>query len=141
MKLKYAALALIIFTILLVVYWQMPKGEQMATTHSSEALAQVIVPVTLSEQSQRGEIAFNQYCANCHGANAVGQDGIAPPLIHIYYEPNHHGDAAFLVAIARGVQAHHWPFGNMPPVEGISQDQAIDIIAYVREIQRANGIE
>jgi hypothetical protein len=32
-------------------------------------------------------------------------------------------------------------FGDMPPVPGISRDEVGDIIAYIREQQRQNGIE
>jgi hypothetical protein len=39
-----------------------------------------------------------------------------------------------------GVQAHHWRFGNMPPVEGITRAEVATIITYIRELQRANGI-
>ena len=79
-------------------------------------------------------------CAACHGANAAGQNGVAPPLVHKIYEPSHHGDAAFLLAAKQGVRAHHWKFGNMPPVEGVTPGDVKMVVAYVRELQRANGI-
>ena len=87
-----------------------------------------------------GEEVFIEQCAVCHGENAAGQDGVAPPLVHKIYEPSHHGDAAFLLAAKNGVRAHHWRFGNMPPVEGVTDGDVKMIIAYVRELQRANGI-
>lgn len=49
-------------------------------------------------------------------------------------------DLSFLMAAQRGVQAHHWRFGNMPPQEGVTQGDVKAIISYVRELQRANGI-
>lgn len=104
------------------------------------ALAEVIVP-ELTGIAAKGEIAFNDNCAACHGENAAGQDGVAPPLVHIIYEPNHHGDMSFVVAAKRGVRQHHWPFGNMAPVEGVTDDEITNIIAYVRTLQRANGIQ
>lgn len=107
---------------------------------SGAALADVIVP-QLTGIAAEGEIAFNDNCAVCHGKNAAGQDGVAPPLVHIIYEPNHHGDMSFVVAVKRGVRQHHWPFGNMAPVEGVSDDEITNIIAYVRTLQRANGIQ
>ncbi len=102
-------------------------------------LAQVSVP-ELAGEAKSGESLFNQNCASCHGENAAGQDGIAPPLIHRIYEPNHHGDASFFRAAKQGVRAHHWRFGNMPPVEGVSEDDVAKIVVYVRTLQRANGI-
>ena len=43
-------------------------------------------------------------------------------------------------AAKQGVQQHHWPFGNMPPVEGITDAEIAVITAYIRAVQRANGI-
>ena len=71
----------------------------------------------------------------------AGQEGIAPPLVHRIYEPSHHGDMAFVLAARNGVRAHHWPFGDMPPVgQPLTDGELAAIIAYVRELQRANGI-
>ncbi len=104
------------------------------------AMVDVIVPQTLSANAEIGKTAFEAKCAVCHGLNAAGQDGMAPPLVHKIYEPSHHGDAAFLLAARNGVRAHHWRFGNMPPVEGVTDGDVKMIVAYVRELQRANGI-
>lgn len=100
----------------------------------------VSVPETLSAQALAGQKSWEANCASCHGRNAAGQDGLAPPLVHIIYEPGHHGDESFQRAVALGVWAHHWRFGDMPPVDGLSRRDVAEIIAYVRELQRANGI-
>lgn len=106
---------------------------------SAAAMANVVVP-QLSAAAQDGETLFNRSCASCHGNNAAGQDGIAPPLVHKIYEPNHHSDVSFHLAAKNGVRAHHWQFGNMPPVEGVTGPELDSIVFYVRELQRANGI-
>ncbi|AKI03123.1 Cytochrome C oxidase, cbb3-type, subunit III [Hoeflea sp. IMCC20628] len=108
-------------------------------TATGEAMASVVVP-DLSPDAQAGEVLFNRSCATCHGVNAAGQDGVAPPLVHKIYEPNHHGDAAFHLAAKNGARAHHWQFGDMPPVEGITDPELEKVVGYVRELQRANGI-
>jgi mono/diheme cytochrome c family protein len=84
---------------------------------------------------------FTANCALCHGTNADGREGKGPPLIHKIYEPGHHGDASFQSAALNGVRAHHWRFGNMPPVPGIKPKEVDLIIAYVREVQSHNGIQ
>lgn len=112
---------------------------QDAPTGSGAPLVQVTVP-QLSELAQQGEAAFEAHCIACHGANAAGVDGAGPPLVHKVYEPSHHGDMAIALAPIRGVPQHHWPFGDMPPVEGITEDDILRILAYIRELQRANGI-
>jgi mono/diheme cytochrome c family protein len=101
--------------------------------------AAVIVP-SLSSIEQQGEILFNASCAACHGQNAAGQEGVAPPLVHIIYEPNHHSDQSFLRAAKLGVRQHHWRFGNMPPVANVTDDDVQKIIIYVRALQRENGV-
>ncbi|EAS50969.1 cytochrome c [Aurantimonas manganoxydans SI85-9A1] len=105
---------------------------------STEHIVAVNIP-PLSFRAERGQDLFAANCAACHGDNAGGTDQ-GPPLIHRIYEPNHHSDQAFLIAATQGTRAHHWGFGNMPPVEGVSQRQIADIVAYVREVQQANGI-
>lgn len=104
------------------------------------ALVEVKVP-ELSGAARAGEAIFETHCAGCHGDNAAGVKNAGPPLIHVIYEPSHHGDASFLPAVRNGVRAHHWPFGNMPPIEGVSETEVASIVAYVRELQRANGID
>ena len=86
-------------------------------------LAEVLVPETLSQNAQIGKLGFEAKCLVCHGVNAAGQDGVAPPLVHIIYEPSHHGDESFQRAVAMSVRGHHWPFGDMPPVGGVSHGQ------------------
>ena len=88
---------------------------------------------------QPGKQLFDASCAACHGSAALGTTQ-GPPLVHIYYEPNHHGDDAFMMAIGTGVRQHHWNFGDMPAVSGLGPDEAEQIIAYVRWLQREAGV-
>lgn len=104
-------------------------------------MVEVVVPASLSETEAMGERAFATLCAACHGTSAAGRDGVAPPLVHRIYHPGHHSDEAFHIAVQNGVRAHHWRFGNMPPIEGVTRAEVNTIIAYVRALQRANGIE
>ena len=98
----------------------------------------VVVP-KLGQIAKLGEEDFNANCAACHGKNAAGT-GNGPPLIHRIYEPNHHADIAFKLAAQRGVRAHHWGFGNMPPQAQVKDYELVRIVTYVRELQKANGI-
>ena len=86
-----------------------------------------------------GEALFNANCAVCHGKEAVGT-GNGPPLAHIIYEPGHHADFAFQRAVQQGVRQHHWRFGNMPTISGLTEEQVSEITAYVRRLQRDAGI-
>ena len=115
----------------------------IALVTSAPALAEPIVEVTipaLTGDAVIGEKVFSRKCADCHGEAGAGNSEKGPPLIHKIYEPSHHGDMAFLVAALNGVQQHHWDFGNMMPIEGITQAEVAMIVEYIRQIQRANGI-
>jgi mono/diheme cytochrome c family protein len=94
---------------------------------------------SLPPEMQKGEAKFKASCAKCHGERGVGTTQ-GPPLVHKIYEPNHHGDAAFQRAAANGVRAHHWGFGDMPKVEGVTSADVTEIIGYVRWLQREAGI-
>ena len=82
---------------------------------------------------------FNDNCLLCHGEKATGSDA-GPPLIHAYYQPYHHPDFAFHSAVNRGVPMHHWFFGDMPPVPGLSEQDVDQIICYVRTLQKNSGM-
>jgi mono/diheme cytochrome c family protein len=88
---------------------------------------------------QAGEGKFAAHCAACHGVRASGTSQ-GPPLVHKIYEPNHHADIAFQRAALNGVRAHHWDFGNMPKIDGVSPDDVDQIIKYIRWLQRQAGI-
>lgn len=85
-----------------------------------------------------GRGLYGATCAACQGADLEGTDG-GPPFLDPIYAPDHHPDGAFYAAAELGVQAHHWEFGPMPP-QPVDTDQLRAIIAYVRAVQRAEGI-
>jgi len=93
----------------------------------------------LMPNAARGKALYDEKCASCHGADLKGTDQ-GPPFLHRIYEPSHHGDAAFQLAVRNGVRAHHWKFGDMKPVPGLSADDVAHIVAYVRSQQRVVGI-
>jgi len=88
----------------------------------------------------QGAPIFNNNCARCHGNGATGTNQ-GPPLIHKVYRPGHHADLSFHWAVKDGTKQHHWQFGDMPPVKGVSPEQVGHIIAYIRKEQRNAGIK
>lgn len=87
-----------------------------------------------------GDQVFTDNCAVCHGQDLKGS-ATGPPLLHDYYKPSHHPDDSFRSAVANGVQPHHWDFGPMPAFPNLSEDDTEAVIAYIRQQQRAAGIE
>ena len=117
------------------------EAPAQAVPAEGDAMVEVSLPAKLSDRASLGKQAFDAVCADCHGENAAGRMGFGPPLVHRIYEPSHHGDATFQMAAAKGVRAHHWRFGNMPPQPQVTPGDVRAIIDYVRTLQRANGIE
>jgi len=87
----------------------------------------------------QGKVLYEQNCASCHGADLKGSDK-GPPFLHRVYEPSHHADLAFQLAVKNGTRAHHWKFGDMKPVPGLTPDDVAHITAYVRAEQRRADI-
>ena len=87
-----------------------------------------------------GDVLYQASCAACHGSDLRGTD-IGPSHLSVVYQPGHHSDAAFILAARNGVRSHHWQFGNMAPVEGLSDADLESIVAFVRESQRTSGFE
>ena len=106
---------------------------------SAEEAYNSAAPAELSSVAEKGRLVFNQNCAVCHGRDALGGDG-GPPLIHKIYEPSHHGNGSFRIAVQQGVRQHHWKFGDMPAQPHVTADEVELIISWVREAQRAVGI-
>lgn len=77
-------------------------------------------------------------CAACHGGDLRGTE-LGPSLLSIVYEPGHHPDEAFRSAIRNGAPAHHWNFGDMPPVTGLTDEEIELVIAQVRSVQETEG--
>ena len=93
-----------------------------------------------AELVSQGTDVFQASCARCHGADVRGTDN-GPSLLSEVYEPNHHADISFLLAVQRGTPAHHWRFGDMPPIDGLTQEDVAAVTAFVRETQRTQGFE
>lgn len=102
------------------------------------SVVDVVVP-SLSAAALTGQMAFDANCAACHGRHGAGTDK-GPPLIHDFYNPGHHSDAAFHRATREGTKQHHWRFGDMPPQPQVTPQEVDQIVRYIRELQTANGI-
>lgn len=119
-------------------------GALMALTgcgkdHSGAALNSYLPPAGFIANAEHGAPLFQQFCARCHGEAATGSNA-GPPLVHKVYEPDHHPDLAFFRAAKFGIPAHHWQFGDMPPVPDVTPEQVAHIAAYVRGLQKKAGI-
>ncbi len=87
-----------------------------------------------------GRQLYAAACAACHGPDLRGTSQ-GPSLLSEIYRPGHHADIAFQLAVQRGVPQHHWSFGNMAPITGLTEVDVSAIVAFVRETQRTEGFE
>ena len=83
----------------------------------------------------KGQALFDINCSACHGQDLTGTEQ-GPPLLHPFYKPSHHSDATFYKAGLKGVKAHHWNFGDMPPVAGMTERKMKSIVPYIRYYQQ-----
>ncbi len=86
-----------------------------------------------------GKKKYQESCSICHGKWLAGTKQ-GPPLMHGFYKPSHHGDPAFYRAALKGVRAHHWKFGNMPPINGINRKDMDSIVPFIRWLQQKKGL-
>ena len=98
-----------------------------------------IDPATLVVDDGQGQALFEANCATCHGIDALGTDK-GPSLIQKIYAPRFHGDEAFQIAVALGVRQHHSRISSMFKVEDVTREDVEKITIYVRQLQRAAGI-
>ncbi len=94
---------------------------------------------TLSSRAAAGQKVFNQKCGSCHGLNGEGTLA-GPPLIHDIYNPGHHDNGSFSRAVTKGVQQHHWTYGNMLAQPNVGFSDMTGIVSFIREVQKHNGI-
>jgi mono/diheme cytochrome c family protein len=115
------------------------NGTEALESPAQAPMEQPAEEKALPSELKEGEAKFNTFCSPCHGAKGSGTTQ-GPPLVHKIYEPNHHADMAFQRAAAQGVRAHHWQFGDMPKIEGVTPEDVTQITGYIRWLQRQAGI-
>ena len=121
-------------------YWALPVLLVLSYSTVAEPMRIPRPSAGLVVDAGKGKMLFAENCASCHGADLKGTKK-GPAMLHRVYEPSHHGDISFQFAVQNGVGAHHWPFGDMPAVPGLTPDDVAHIIAYVRGEQVKAGIK
>ena len=113
--------------IVVVLFW--------LTVSVAPAAQEVEIPFKLA----KGQLIYEKYCSSCHGQRLDGTDQ-GPPLIHPFYKPSHHSDKSFYRAVLEGVRQHHWSFGDMPPVAGMTPGKADAVVPFIRYYQQQMGL-
>ena len=103
----------------------------LSFVHSAAAANEVEIPFELA----KGQVLYEKYCSSCHGLQLDGSDQ-GPTLIHPFYKPSHHGDKSFYRAAMQGTRQHHWNFGDMKPVAGMTPKKMDSIVPFIRYYQQ-----
>ena len=82
----------------------------------------------------QGKSSYQSHCMKCHGINLLGTTR-GPSLLDNVYNPSHHSDLSFYIAVKNGVKQHHWKFGDMPMITGLTPERVSDIVSYIRWMQ------
>ncbi len=101
---------------------------------SAQAETTVNIPFKLA----KGQLLYQQNCSSCHGKALEGSNK-GPTFLSPIYKASHHGDEAFYRAALKGVRAHHWNFGNMPPVKDMNERKMNAIVPFIRYYQKQKG--
>jgi mono/diheme cytochrome c family protein len=126
----------VVFSVVAVVAFGGNSSPRDPMTGQSEFNIPTQDPVLVAE----GGVLYEASCASCHGSDLRGT-ALGPSQLSVVYQPGHHPNEAYASAAFNGVRAHHWDFGDMAPVPGLSQDDMDRIVAYIRETQRTEGFE
>lgn len=112
----------------------------MLVASACGGVAESSAPLADDELLALGSDSYRTFCSACHGTDLRGTTQ-GPSFLSVVYEPNHHADFAFASAAKNGVVAHHWGFGDMPPVARITDEEVAAVTAYVRSVQESEGFD
>lgn len=133
-------IAVVAVLVLLLVYLLPGEESSSKPRDPMTGKTEFDIPVQDSTLVAEGEALYQASCSVCHGSDLRGT-ALGPSQLSVIYNPDHHGDGSYAVAVTAGVRAHHWSFGNMPSVDGVTEDDFDRILAFIRENQRVQGFE
>jgi len=119
----------LLLTVLVLLTGACSKDSDPPSTSASESPA-----------DSEGRALYQRHCASCHGTDLRGTDK-GPSHLSQVYEAGHHPDDSFRAAVTQGARAHHWDFGDMAPVPGLSAEEIDAVIAFIRHQQETEGLE
>ena len=130
-----------IVAVVFIVFGSGGEGESSASGPPRDPMTgktEFDIPVQDPQLVAAGEVLYKSSCAACHGSDLLGT-AVGPPHLSVIYNPEHHGDGAFAMAVINGVRSHHYGFGDMPAISTVTEEDFIRILAYIREMQRTEG--
>ena len=108
------------------------KNSSQSERRPQPIVIDVTEPRFLNATARLGRQLYLTKCLYCHGKAGRGSSN-GPPLV--LYREYHHDDEKFASAIRSGVKQHHWNFGDMPPIESVTEQDIVNVTAYIRAVQ------
>lgn len=136
-----AAIAVVVVAVVFIVFSSGSGGGSSADGAPRDPMTgktEFDIPAQDPQLVAEGEPLYQASCAACHGSDLLGT-AVGSPHLSVIYNPEHHGDGSFALAVVNGVKAHHFGFGDMPPISTVTEDNFVRILAYIRETQRTEG--
>lgn len=130
--LKWMALMMVTLIVLTITtMW----GDEKISIKASPVIPQ------LSASAEHGRTIINTQCAECHGVDGTGGSRKGPPILHSMYRAEIFPNFVFKRSVLEGKREKNWRFGPMPAMPELSEADVNGVIAFVREVQTATGIE
>ena len=94
----------------------------------------LIATLDSAQIRKEGLKLYNANCLSCHGVGGRSTS-FGPALINRIYYKGNLSDRAFIQAVNFGAPQRNWDYGPMDPIEGLTQTDVAQILAYVRSEQ------
>lgn len=133
-KAPYLWMGLTILILIVLTFFTMWGREKISIRASPN------IP-ELSTLAQAGRVIINTQCKECHGVDGTGYSRNGPPLLHPMYRSEIYPDHHFKRVLREGRPQKNWRFGPMPAQPQLSDADMNGIIAFVREVHTATGVE
>nr|WP_319514880.1 cytochrome c [uncultured Cohaesibacter sp.] len=101
---------------------------------SKQSDDKLIATLDSAQIRKEGLKLYNANCLSCHGVGGRSTS-FGPALINRIYSKGNLSDRAFIQAVNYGAPQRNWDYGPMDPVEGLTQTEVAQILAYVRSEQ------
>ncbi|WP_319412159.1 cytochrome c [uncultured Cohaesibacter sp.] len=119
-----------LFLSLFILLLLLTSGDYFADKQSDKLIA----TLDSAQIRKEGLKLYNANCLSCHGVGGRSTS-FGPALVNQIYYKGNLSDRAFSQAVIYGAPQRNWDYGPMDPVDGLTQTEIAQILAYIRAEQ------